>query len=492
MWWILVFSIIMLLESLCCPYGNSFPMAERTFVEVFFHFFSDLLRFKTYRIYSLPTVTTIEGNLSSLFIECGFSFFSKWWNIDEIKVGCRHTFESYDIWETIRKQKEVKEGVFEIMWNESILCSKEILEPSFFCFSSFRLKKCLIQFLLIWCDFFWHFYLYMEDKTPLLSLTIQSRNTIITKCKCLTMLSPRLYIEWFFSDDRNLNHTCNSENCFCRRDLDRIVQVRPLSNESCFFVWNFKYQIQIPITILAWMSFATHFHAHATLDTCWDIDGFFFFVTDFSLPMTVMTLLDHFLACSMTGMTWTSLLYHTKYRLHSFSDLSTSMTCMTGFGFSSFSIAMMTEIVSCIFYLSIGSLDRILERYPYTYLDIFSDISLASLSTAESPTKKWWKNITEIPGIKSSLKSSAESSHSFCWSESIIIGFLLWIWENWVCFIDLFEFRLFSLISTMTIRMEFHCFLFVGTLDLISTGRLTDSEYIVVFFWHSKNKIEKT
>jgi hypothetical protein len=59
-------------------------------MEKFTNFFTDFLWFKMDRFDLLATVTTPIRHLSSLWIECGFSFFSKGWDIDEIEIGGRH------------------------------------------------------------------------------------------------------------------------------------------------------------------------------------------------------------------------------------------------------------------------------------------------------------------------------------------------------------------------------------------------------------------
>jgi hypothetical protein len=65
-------------------------MTERTLIEILFHLFSDLLWLETDRVYHLSAVTTIKCDITTLRIECIFSFFPKGWDIDEVSIGRRH------------------------------------------------------------------------------------------------------------------------------------------------------------------------------------------------------------------------------------------------------------------------------------------------------------------------------------------------------------------------------------------------------------------
>jgi hypothetical protein len=65
-------------------------MTSRTLIEELSHMLVDLLWFEMDRLDLLATVTTPICHISALGIECGFSFFPKGWDIDEIEVGGRH------------------------------------------------------------------------------------------------------------------------------------------------------------------------------------------------------------------------------------------------------------------------------------------------------------------------------------------------------------------------------------------------------------------
>ena len=53
--------------------------------------------------------------------------------------------------------------------------------------------------------------------------------------------------------------------------------------------------------------------------------------------------------------------------------------------------------------------------------------------------------------------------------------FLLWVAQDSICLIDLLEFRFFPLVSSMPVRMEFHGFLAVSALYLVSGRAFGDS-----------------
>ena len=65
-------------------------MTDRTLVEELANLLAHFLWFEMDRFDLLATVTTPICHLSALGVECGFSFFSKGWDIDEIEVGSRH------------------------------------------------------------------------------------------------------------------------------------------------------------------------------------------------------------------------------------------------------------------------------------------------------------------------------------------------------------------------------------------------------------------
>ncbi len=74
---LLVFPIIVLFESFRSSEGDTLAMTYRTFVYIFFHFFSDFLWFELYCLNYLVTVTAVKSNISPLRIKVIFTFFSK-------------------------------------------------------------------------------------------------------------------------------------------------------------------------------------------------------------------------------------------------------------------------------------------------------------------------------------------------------------------------------------------------------------------------------
>ncbi len=86
-------SLIVFFESFDCTNSNAFSMTDRTFIEIFSHFFSDFLWLKCYRLYTFPTIPTEKSNLSAFKIEIIFTLFSKRGNIHEISIGSRQLSE---------------------------------------------------------------------------------------------------------------------------------------------------------------------------------------------------------------------------------------------------------------------------------------------------------------------------------------------------------------------------------------------------------------
>ena len=272
----------------------------------------------------------------------------------------------------------------------------------------------------------------MEDEVSLvLSTTIETGESFTTKSHFCTRLSSCRYVEWLLPDNRYLYHLGNSESGFSRRDRYSIVELSPLTSQSAFTSWHLECDIEVTITISTTMSLVTHLDTHTILYTCWYFDGFLDLFTELSLPMTVSTLLDYLLTCTMTRATWLCLFHHTEYRLYAFTYLSTSMTGSTCLSCSSLTIAVVAVNISVKCNLASCASDSILERYLESHLDIFTDICLASSSspsTTKSPSKELRKYIPNISSVESSLKSSTtKSPHTFGRTKSVIVGFFCWV-----------------------------------------------------------------
>jgi hypothetical protein len=105
--------------------------------------------------------------------------------------------------------------------------------------------------------------------------------------------------------------------------------------------------------------------------------------------MTGTTFFGDYFSSSSTGSTFTLLFHDTEDGLHTFTNLPTSSTCITGSSSSSFSMTGITGDTSFVFYFSHISSYRILEGYSHLYFYIFSYVRAFSPTTApESSSEK--------------------------------------------------------------------------------------------------------
>ena len=65
-------------------------MTSRTLIEELSHMLANLLWFEMDRLDLLATVTTPVCHFPAFRVECGFPFFPKGWDVDEIEVRSRH------------------------------------------------------------------------------------------------------------------------------------------------------------------------------------------------------------------------------------------------------------------------------------------------------------------------------------------------------------------------------------------------------------------
>lgn len=360
------------------------------------------------------------------------------------------------------------------------LIPKKIIEPSFLeWFSSFCMEKCFIEALLVVWEFRWSSDNQMDDEVSFCSFSFQRRHSFMFEVNLRSVLCTRFYCYRFLSENGYIDDFLRSENGFSRGEWDFIVKILSFTSESRFAIWNRKSDVEIAVSIFATMTFTAHLDAHAILDSCRNIDSFWDFFFGFSFSMTICTFLRDFLACTMTGATWSRLFHSSENRLHAFANLPTSVTCGTSISFSSLSMTVNASRFTRKLYSAIASADGILERDLHLDLDIFTDIGPTSrLSSSESTTEKRRENIPKVACIESSLESSksTHSAHSFCTSESVIIGFFLRIRKNRIGFIEFFEFCFFGFVSTVTVRMEFHCLFSVGFFYLIFSSIFRHSE----------------
>ncbi len=205
------------------------------------------------------------------------------------------------------------------------------------------------------------------------------------------MLCTCLDIKSSFSENREVYRPLSTEDCFCWRDTNTIVEICSFPLESTLILWNREGDIEITISVISLISFTSKLDRHTILDSLWYIDRFFDFFSDLSGCMTIRTLFENFFSFSMTCSTSSSLFHHTENCLNSFTHLSLSMTRMTLLCFSSFSTTVMTSGRSIEFYQTTHSEDRIFERYPESHLDIFTHIGSSprpATSTTHTTTKK--------------------------------------------------------------------------------------------------------
>lgn len=192
----------------------------------------------------------------------------------------------------------------------------------------------------------------MEDEITCSTASVETRESLLTEYYLCTRLCSCSYIERLLADYGYLDYPRDSESCLCRRECHTVVEVESLACQSTLAIRYFECDIEVSVSITATMSLITNLDTHSILDSFWDIDIFLDGFVEFSLSVTVFTLFDDLLACSVTGMTWTLLLHHTEYRLHALTYLTTSMTGCTCLSSSTSTITVMTVNFSVERYLA--------------------------------------------------------------------------------------------------------------------------------------------
>lgn len=83
----------MLQKSRPRPNHDIFPLTNRTFIDIFFGFFTDFFWWQLDGVDEFFVIFAPKSHLPAVGIEGGFSFFAKCWHIDEIRItGCHKFF----------------------------------------------------------------------------------------------------------------------------------------------------------------------------------------------------------------------------------------------------------------------------------------------------------------------------------------------------------------------------------------------------------------
>ena len=189
----------------------------------------------------------------------------------------------------------------------------------------------------------------------------------------------------FLSDDRDFYYLLTPESSLSRRDLHFIMQCMTLSSKSSLPTWYSECDIEISIAIASSMTLSSHLHAHPIFDPSWDFYIFFDNSIIIFFSMTCSTFLENLFSIAITCRTYSFLLHHTEYRLHTFTHATTSFTSITVRRLSSLPMTSMTRSTTLKLYFASITTDCIFEREGHLNLDIFSDIcSLATTSSTSS------------------------------------------------------------------------------------------------------------
>ena len=189
----------------------------------------------------------------------------------------------------------------------------------------------------------------------------------------------------FLSDDRDFYYLLTPESSLSGGELHFIVECMTLSSKSSLPTGYSECDIEISVAIASSMTLSSHLHTHPIFDSSWDFYIFFYRSIIIFFSMTCTAFFYDFLTTTTTGRTYSFLLHHTEYRLHTFTHSSTSLTCITGRRFSSLPMTCITGRSTLKLYFAIITTDCIFEREGHLNLDIFSDIcSFATTSSTSS------------------------------------------------------------------------------------------------------------
>ena len=166
----------------------------------------------------------------------------------------------------------------------------------------------------------------MEEEISSPTLAIESIHPLFTKCDYCSILCAWFDRDISLPEDREIYTPIHTEDCLCWRDMDTVVEICPLTSESSLFSWDGECDIEISISIISSIPFATELDRHTSIDSLWNIDRFLDLFSEFSFCMTVMTLVYHSLSSSSTAPTRTSLLHDTEHCLYPLSYLSLPTT----------------------------------------------------------------------------------------------------------------------------------------------------------------------
>jgi hypothetical protein len=165
----------------------------------------------------------------------------------------------------------------------------------------------------------------------------------------------------FFSEDWYLDRFFTSESSLGRRESESIVEISTVTYESPFFFWYFECDVEIAISISSSMAFPAHLDTHTIFDTTRDLDIFFYSDIGVSFSMTRSTLFCDLDSSPVTCQTLTSLLDDTKNCPYLLTHLTLSPAGMTGFGFSTVTITVLTESTLFVLDFSHVPTDCVLE-----------------------------------------------------------------------------------------------------------------------------------
>ena len=348
-----------------------------------------------------------------------------------------------------------------------------------------------VEFPLLLSKFFRDFENEMEHGVPL-PVSGKARKALSFEFQLGFRLGAGLELDRLLSEDRDVHLPFRPEDELHRIELHVEMEVEVVPGESLELGRNPEMDEQIPASILSFVSFVSKFDRHGVVDPCGDIDraraGDF---CEFLSVAGFAGVPDRFSGSAAVDAD-RSLLDDSKDRPHVLSNLPGPLAVRAGnevlFRFRARSMTCWTNGPFRKGDLFLRSENRFLEGKRKVQLDILSDVPPTSSGSAEASAEEGLENIGESAHVpKPSGKTASRSLHC---PEAVVVGAFALIRKDRVRFSELFEFRLFGLVSVVAVRMELHRFFSVGALDRLVRRSPVDSEYVVIFVCHGRNCIE--
>lgn len=298
-------------------------------------------------------------------------------------------------------------------------------------------------------------------------------------------------VDFLFPDDRDGDFLLGSENHFDGIEVEIEAQIGPVALESALGSRDGEMEVEVPVAIRPFVSFAADLDGHSVFDSGGNVDLPVGFEKHVALAAALMAgVFDDFPipAASRTGY---GLLHDPENGLHALPNASGTSAIGTLFRFAPFfgsgTRAIGTHLPTFVRDFLGTSFDGFFEGRFDADFDIVPDFATTSAgtpSTLETAPEELLENIGEIEiGMESAR--TAETAVRIA-AETVVRGFFLSVRQRGVGLIDFFEFGLLRFVALVAVGMKLHGLLPVGLLDFVGGSFAANAEHVVKFVCHSE------